>query len=68
MKVGDPVTLGHHDLDADTAAIMTALMDLLPAESRVRRTPTTEELARTFPPGYKGDPNAEVNRRPGTDT
>ena len=25
------------------------------------------ELLRTFPPGYKGDPETETTRRPGTD-
>ena len=29
---------------------------------------TDEELALTYPPGYSGDPDAEVERRPGTDT
>lgn len=66
--VGDPVDLGLVDPDADTVAIMAALVDLLPAEARERRTPTEEELMRTFPPGYTGDPNAESDRRPGTDT
>ena len=32
------------------------------------RTPTAEELAATYPPGYRGDPTAEAARRPGTDT
>ena len=29
--------------------------------------PTPEELARTYPPGYKGDPEHETVRRPGSD-
>ena len=29
---------------------------------------TPEELALTYPPGYHGDPEAELDRRPGTDT
>ena len=29
---------------------------------------TEEELARTYPPGYDGDPTQEVDRRPGSDT
>ena len=66
--VGDPVKLSYKSADADTKAIMKALVALLPDEARVKRTPTTEELMLTFPPGYKGDPNAEVTRRPGTDT
>ncbi len=47
---------------------MTAISALLPPESQEPHTPTTEELARTFPPGYTGDPRAEADRRPGTDT
>ncbi|MFT4988829.1 MAG: putative phosphoserine phosphatase/1-acylglycerol-3-phosphate O-acyltransferase [Acidimicrobiales bacterium] len=66
--VGDPVALQYTSTEADTAAIMEALMDLLPEESRDKHTPTAEELARTYPPGYKGDPKAEAGRRPGTDT
>lgn len=66
--VGDPVELGHEDLDADTTAIMTAISALLPPESRERREPTAEELAATYPPGYRGDPTQETDRRPGTDT
>lgn len=66
--VGDPIQLGLDDPEADTQAIMQALADLLPPEARERRTPTNGELMQTFPPGYKGDPNAESERRPGTDT
>ena len=66
--VGEPMWVEGEDPDLDTIAIMTAISDLLPPESRERRTPTREELARTFPPGYTGDPTAETDRRPGTDT
>ena len=66
--VGKPVSLNYTDPDADTEAIMAAIMALLPDESRVKHTPTADELARTYPPGYKGDPKAEAKRRPGTDT
>ncbi|MET0579536.1 MAG: HAD-IB family hydrolase, partial [Ilumatobacteraceae bacterium] len=68
VRVGDPVELKHRSLDADTKRIMAALVDLLPPEARVRRIPTDEELLATFPAGYKGDPNHESTRRPGTDT
>lgn len=68
VRVGPPVELGHHDPDTDTKAIMSALVDLLPREARERKVPTAEELARTYPPGYQGDPDAESDRRPGTDT
>lgn len=67
-KVGDPVELKYESLDADTALIMSAIMQLLPDEARQRHTPTEEELLSTYPPGYSGDPNAEADRRPGTDT
>ena len=66
--VGEPVALKYRSPDADTKRIMSAIVDLLPDEARERRTPTREELMRTFPPGYSGDPEAEVDRRPGTDT
>jgi putative phosphoserine phosphatase/1-acylglycerol-3-phosphate O-acyltransferase len=67
IRVGTPVDLKYKSPDADTKRIMKALMALLPPESRVKRTPTDEELALTLPRGYKGDVRAEVKRRPGTD-
>lgn len=67
-SVGPAVELGLTDPDADTTAIMAALVAQLPDEARERRTPTAEELARTYPAGYAGDPNAELDRRPGTNT
>jgi len=67
VRVGPPVELKYRSPDADTKRIMAALVDQLPAEARHRHEPTPEELARTFPPGYKGDPDAEGDRRPGTD-
>jgi putative phosphoserine phosphatase / 1-acylglycerol-3-phosphate O-acyltransferase len=67
VRVGPPVELKHRSLDADTKRIMTAITELLPAEARRQRTPTPEELALTYPPGYTGDPAAETERRPGTD-
>ncbi|MEQ8841514.1 MAG: HAD-IB family hydrolase [Acidimicrobiales bacterium] len=68
VTVGPPVDIGREDPDADTRAIMAAIVDLLPPEARERREPTEEELALTYPPGYSGDPDAEAERRPGTDT
>ena len=50
VTVGDPVPLGLTDPEADTEAIMGAIAGLLPAEARVARTPTEEELGRTRPP------------------
>jgi putative phosphoserine phosphatase/1-acylglycerol-3-phosphate O-acyltransferase len=66
--VGDPVELKYRSPDADTKRIMSAISALLPPEAREPYEPTREELMRTFPPGYTGDPTAESTRRPGTDT
>jgi putative phosphoserine phosphatase/1-acylglycerol-3-phosphate O-acyltransferase len=68
VRVGDPVPLRYRSTESDTKRIMTALMDLLPPEARVAKHPTAEELAATYPPGYRGDPSLEADRRPGTDT
>jgi len=50
VRVGRPLTLSLTDAVADTATIMAAISDLLPAASKVRHEPTAEELARTKPP------------------
>ncbi|MDH4143985.1 MAG: HAD-IB family hydrolase [Acidimicrobiia bacterium] len=55
LRVGAPLTLSGEDADQDTARIMSAIAALLPDDARARRTPSAEELARTYPPGY--DPN-----------
>jgi putative phosphoserine phosphatase/1-acylglycerol-3-phosphate O-acyltransferase len=68
IRVGKPVSLAHKSLQRDTTKIMSAITKLLPAEARRARTPTAEELAATYPPGYRGDPGAEYVRRPGTDS
>ena len=65
VRVGPEVELFHQDPDEDTKRIMSAITDLLPTEARSRRSPTPEELGRTYPPGYKGDPERENERRPG---
>lgn len=65
--VGPPVDLGEGDLDDATKRIMAAIVDLLPEEARQRREPSAQELAATYPPGYRGDPDAEHRRRPGRD-
>jgi putative phosphoserine phosphatase/1-acylglycerol-3-phosphate O-acyltransferase len=67
VRVGAEVALKYRSVDADTRRIMKAITKLLPAVGRRRYDPTHEELLRTFPPGYKGDPEAEPTRRPGTD-
>ena len=65
IVVGAPVPLSY--TDADTAAIMAAISALLPPEGREYYEPTEDELRRSYPSNYKGDPNAEDDRRPGTD-
>jgi putative phosphoserine phosphatase/1-acylglycerol-3-phosphate O-acyltransferase len=67
VRVGETVPMKHVDPDADTKKLMKAIMALLPPESRVKRTPTAEELAAALPPGYRGDGAREPSRRPGTD-
>jgi hypothetical protein len=44
------VSLGLVDAVADTLCLMAAIADLLPAEARVARIPTEEDLDRTQPP------------------
>jgi putative phosphoserine phosphatase/1-acylglycerol-3-phosphate O-acyltransferase len=56
IRVGDPVTLTGKSLEADTKKIMKAIVDLLPPEARHKRTPTPEELARTYPSGKAPHP------------
>jgi putative phosphoserine phosphatase/1-acylglycerol-3-phosphate O-acyltransferase len=68
IRAGGPVELKYRSLRTDTERIMDAIVDQLPAEARDAHEPTAEELARTYPHGYKGDPGAENVRRPGTDT
>jgi putative phosphoserine phosphatase/1-acylglycerol-3-phosphate O-acyltransferase len=68
VNVGPPVALTRQDPDEDTTAIMAAIVDLLPPEAREHHTPTAEELARTYPAGYRGDSAKEIERRPGVDT
>ena len=67
VSVGEPITTSGTSLAADTKKIMTAISAQLPAEARRRRTPTRDQLMATFPPGYAGDPEAELTRRPGED-
>jgi putative phosphoserine phosphatase/1-acylglycerol-3-phosphate O-acyltransferase len=73
VTTGEPFSLGTNisptpeELDAATAQIMSAIVELLPEEARRAYTPTEDELRRTYPSSYKGDPNAEATRRPGTD-
>jgi putative phosphoserine phosphatase/1-acylglycerol-3-phosphate O-acyltransferase len=66
-KVGPPVELKYKSPNADTKRIMKAIMALLPPEAHEPYEPTEEELRLTYPPGWSGDPEAETERRPGTD-
>ncbi len=66
--VGEPFFVTDDNPETATAHIMSTISALLPPEAHELRTPSPEELARTFPPGYNGDPTAESSRRPGTDT
>ena len=67
VRIGPPLEVDGEDLDADTAAIMHAIVEQLPSEAREQRVPTPEELARTLPAGYTGDTDGESDRRPGED-
>jgi putative phosphoserine phosphatase / 1-acylglycerol-3-phosphate O-acyltransferase len=60
VRIGTPVELAGDDPDADTAAMMAAIVELLPPEAKVWREPTDEELARTFPAGYHGETEPEA--------
>ena len=53
VRVGEPVDLKYRSVAADTKRIMTAISELLPDEANTKRTPTPEELAKTYPAGYK---------------
>jgi putative phosphoserine phosphatase/1-acylglycerol-3-phosphate O-acyltransferase len=67
IRVGGPVPLKYRSLDADTRRIMKAIAALLPDEAHVAYEPTADELRRTFPPGYRGSLDGDVDRRPGSD-
>lgn len=67
VTVGTEVPLRYRSPNADTERIMTAIMDLLPPESRERVVPTDEQVRLASPPGYRGDGARESSRRPGTD-
>ena len=67
VRVGPAVRVKGGSLDKDTRRIMKAIRHQLPDEAREEREPTPEELARTYPPGWSGDPEAETERLPGAD-
>jgi putative phosphoserine phosphatase/1-acylglycerol-3-phosphate O-acyltransferase len=69
IRVGPPVEgMKGRSADADTKRIMAAIVELLPSEARENRTPTEEELARTYPSGKAPTSEQhEAGRRPGRD-
>jgi putative phosphoserine phosphatase / 1-acylglycerol-3-phosphate O-acyltransferase len=67
ITVGAPVQLSYTDPDADTRLIMDAISALLPPEGREYREPSEDELRRSYPSNYTGDPDSEEDRRPGLD-
>ena len=67
VVVGKPMQLDSDDPNQNTERIMSEISLLLPETGRVAYEPTDEELLRTYPSSYKGDPRAEAERRPGTD-
>lgn len=67
VTVGAAVDITRTDWDTDTQRIMAAISALLPPEGREQREPTEEELRRSYPSNYKGNPDAEDDRRPGFD-
>jgi putative phosphoserine phosphatase / 1-acylglycerol-3-phosphate O-acyltransferase len=67
ITVGAPVQLSYTDPDADTRLIMDAISALLPPEGREYREPSEDELRRSYPSNYEGDPDSEEDRRPGLD-
>lgn len=67
VTVGKPVAgLKGQSPDAATKKIMAAITKLLPPEARKKHTPTSEELARTYPGGKVTDTDEQA-RRPGQD-
>lgn len=72
LRAGPGFHLDGTDPDADTERIMSEIAALLPAEARLPRIPSDEELARTYPDGrIPADVGAagdhESARRPGSD-
>jgi putative phosphoserine phosphatase/1-acylglycerol-3-phosphate O-acyltransferase len=67
IQVGAPVVMKSKTPGPDTKRIMSAISAMLPEEGRLQRTPTEEELRRSYPSSYKGEPANESQRRPGSD-
>jgi putative phosphoserine phosphatase/1-acylglycerol-3-phosphate O-acyltransferase len=58
VRAGAAVELAGDSVEADLAAVMGAIADLLPEAARHERVPTPDELARTHPPGWVPDAEA----------
>jgi len=56
VRVGEALTLpkGIDPIDG-TELVMSSIFDLMPAEGKVAREPSVEELARTYPPGHSAE-------------
>ena len=65
VRIGPAVKgLTGTDFNADTEMIMDAISELLPPEAKLRRIPTAEELARTYPPGTTVPSPARTSPKP----
>jgi putative phosphoserine phosphatase/1-acylglycerol-3-phosphate O-acyltransferase len=53
IALGPPYRPTTDQLDAATEELMSHIVDLLPEEARVRRDPTPQELAATYPSGHE---------------
>ena len=67
VTVGPPVELSYEDADPTRRRSWPPSSSSCPPRASEHHEPTGEELARTYPSGWTGDPDAEVERRPGTD-
>jgi len=67
VRVGIPFEMEGTSPQHNTDRIMSAITELLPDEARQQREPSEEELRRSYPSGYRGDPDKETKRRPGSD-
>lgn len=63
VRVGPAVRLQLEDAVSDTETLMSAIAALLPDAARMRRRPSPEELARTYPPGSRRPSEGDPRRR-----
>ena len=67
IRVGAPVGLVGRSLEADTKRIMSAIVDLLPADAVSQAHAERRGACRDLPAGLLGRPRARGTRRPGMD-